>query len=338
MIAKCRGHIKHYVNAGHSVKTPREMWMALTWLGGVNGVSPCQISVDNSKKPSYTKATTSDVNQIFVVEYEQQGMRLRKMFDVGKGRTVEYEPVVGVEVCSTYTMEIPFKSATTSGSISNQQPSQHNSDQETNWHCPTLNCHQEFKSISRLNHHISHEICTLSQSSMDLVRHSYSSRLWITTTPQSSSITVVESSINELSALPAGWALKQKREVKRFGSEMREWVKAHFINGERTGKKVTGEDLNRLQRTEFTVDEWRTATQFKSLLSRMSAKYRETGFDEVDETEVDVGGGIKAYEDAIEEAMELNGRIADIEVNNYVAVDYTIWCILAVAPRSGRAD
>lgn len=149
-----------------------------------------------------------------------------------------------------------------------------------------------------------------------------SSRLWITTTPQSSSITVVESSINELSALPAGWALKQKREVKRFGSEMCEWVKAHFINGERTGKKVTGEDLNRLQRTEFTVDEWRTATQFKSLLSRMSAEYRETGFDEVDETEVDVGGGIEAYEDAVEEAMELNGRIADIEVNNYVAVDY----------------
>ena len=70
----------------------------------------------------------------------------------------------------------------------------------------------------------------------------------------------------------------------------------------------------------------------------MSAEYRETGFDEVDETEVDVGGGIEAYEDAIEEAMELNGRIADIEVNNYVAVDYTIWCILAVAPRSGRAD
>ena len=90
MIAKCRGHIKHYVNAGHSVKTPREMWMALTWLGGVNGVSPCQISVENSKKASYTKATTSDVNQIFVIEYERQGMRLRKMFVVGEGRTVKY--------------------------------------------------------------------------------------------------------------------------------------------------------------------------------------------------------------------------------------------------------
>ena len=42
--------------------------------------------------------------------------------------------------------------------------------------------------------------------------------------------------------------------------------------------------------------------------------------------EDDVGGGIEAYEDAVEEAMELNGRIADIEVNNYVAVDYGAYC------------
>ena len=55
--------------------------------------------------------------------------------------------------------------------------------------------------------------------------------------------------------LQAEWALKSKRKVKRFSSDMREWVKAHFVNGEQTGKKLLGEEMNRLQRTSFPVDE-----------------------------------------------------------------------------------
>jgi hypothetical protein len=52
--------------------------------------------------------------------------------------------------------------------------------------------------------------------------------------------------------------------------------------------------MNRLQRTSFPVDEWKTAIQFKSLLSRLSSEYRETGF-EVD-NDTDIGGGIQDYE------------------------------------------
>ena len=123
-----------------------------------------------------------------------------------------------------------------------------------------------------------------------------------------------------------GWALKQQREVKRFSLEMREWVKAHFMNGERTGKKVTGDELNKLQRAEFAVSEWKTAVQFKSMLSRMTHDYRNAGLVDTNAIEekytVDVDGGNELYEDAIQEAMELDGRIADIKINDYVAVYY----------------
>ena len=62
---------------------------------------------------------------------------------------------------------------------------------------------------------------------------------------------------------------------------MLDWVKGYFLSGEITGKKITGGELNRLQRTaekdgkkKFEIDEYKTDIQFKSLLSRLTALYK----------------------------------------------------------------
>ena len=52
----------------------------------------------------------------------------------------------------------------------------------------------------------------------------------------------------------------------------------------------------------------------------MSSEYRETGFEVDDDT--DIGGGIQDYEEAVEEAAKLDGMLADLQVNGYVAVHY----------------
>ena len=160
-----------------------------------------------------------------------------------------------------------------------------------------------------------------------MIKHSYTSRLWITSAPAASAISAPMVNSDQEHKLQAGWALKSKHEVKRFSSDMRVWVKAHFINGERIGKKLLGEEMNRLQRTSFPVDEWKTAIQFKSLLYRLSSEYRETGFEVDDDT--DIGGSIQDYEEAVEEAAKLNGILADLQVNGYVAVH--LWCLLGMA-------
>ena len=52
----------------------------------------------------------------------------------------------------------------------------------------------------------------------------------------------------------------------------------------------------------------------------MSSEYRETGFEVDDDT--DIGGSIQDYEEAVEEAAKLDGMLADLQVNGYVAVHY----------------
>ena len=151
MIAKCRSHLRHYINAGNSVKTPGEI---CTWIDGVRGVSPCLISIDNSNKPANVKSNVADINQIFVVQYRDTDMQLFRSFGIGEGRVVDYEQSL-IDYSDTYTTEIPFKPSTIAGTAS--IPSEPE-DQDNSWHCPTHNCHQEFKTIARLNHHISHEV------------------------------------------------------------------------------------------------------------------------------------------------------------------------------------
>ena len=68
-----------------------------------------------------------------------------------------------------------------------------------------------------------------------------------------------------------GWALKTRKQTKRFSMNMLNWVKAYFVSGENTGKKVTGEELSDLQRVAlssnhkklFPIAEYKTEAQFK---------------------------------------------------------------------------
>ena len=73
--------------------------------------------------------------------------------------------------------------------------------------------------------------------------------------------------------------------------------------------------------------EWKTAIQFKSLLSRLSSEYRETGFEVDDDT--DIGGGIQDYQESVEEAAKLNGMLADF--TSLWLWCSTLWCLLGMA-------
>ena len=59
----------------------------------------------------------------------------------------------------------------------------------------------------------------------------------------------------------------------------------------------------------------------QKLLSRLTSEYRETGFYVDEDTSVGEGGN-QVYEDAMEEAGKLEGTVADLKLNGYVAVYY----------------
>ena len=117
MIAKCRSHLRHYISAGNSVKSPCEIYRALTWMDGVREVSPCLISIDNSNKPANVKSNVADINQIFVVQYCDTDMQLFRSFGIDEGCVVDYEQSP-IDCSDNYKTEISFKPSTIAGSAS----------------------------------------------------------------------------------------------------------------------------------------------------------------------------------------------------------------------------
>ena len=81
-----------------------------------------------------------------------------------------------------------------------------------------------------------------------------------------------------------GWALKSRKPVKHFTKPMVNWVKAYFLSGERTGLKVTGGDLNKLQHVAvdatdgkklFAIDDYKTIDDFKQLQLRLTVLWKK---------------------------------------------------------------
>ena len=145
------------------------------------------------------------------------------------------------------------------------------------WHCPNDNCSNEFRSLAALKQHTEHQMCNYKQTGMDKVKDMYVNKLNLlsSSTTSAGQSTRKTSRHRPNSVLPKGWAQKKRKEAKRCSKEMMNWVVAHFLKGERSGKKVNGEELAKLQRLYFEINEYKTASQFKGLLSRMLTKYRQ---------------------------------------------------------------
>ena len=158
-------------------------------------------------------------------------------------------------------------------------------DEQNVWHCPNNGCTREFHSVNALRRHTAYELCTYQfrRSSMDLVKEMYAERIEVAG-ESSRNISNETSTSNQQRTsviLPMGWALKERKPIKRFSKPMLLWVKEYFISGEMTGKKITGEELSRLQRGAidkhgqkmFPITDYKTDIQFKSLLSRLTTLY-----------------------------------------------------------------
>ena len=116
------------------------------------------------------------------------------------------------------------------------------SGEHQTWHCPNDGCLREFRSIACLRRHNQNELCTyqIKETSMDQVKRIYADKLDVTNesvvrVSQSPDVQLDEHLKDNLSE---GWALKNRKLGKRFSKLMLQWVKAYFMSGENTGKKL----------------------------------------------------------------------------------------------------
>ena len=359
MISKCRNHLRYYVNAGNSVKSATAMRNGLTWLGGVKGVSVAAVTVDASSTPDVSTFPFKipDVTKIFVIEYKKDHIQVRRSFGIGMGSRINLPERQIYQPNFTFLHEFAdTENAAEPGSIRTTKE-----DDQNVWHCPNEGCTREFRSVKAMRRHTTYELCTyqVRRSSMDVVKALYAERIEVAgesscnLSSQEASTTTQQQSTE---ILPMGWALKERKPIKRFSAPMLNWVKGYFLSGEMDGKKVTGDELNRLQRVAldeneeklFPISEYKTDVQFKSLLSRLTVLYKQdkdafshvavpgaenSGVEKVTDIASAADTDIESMEDDSNElptyddeyaamaalASELDGSIADLKVGDYIS-------------------
>ena len=286
MISKCRNHLRYYVNAGNSVTSATAMRNGLVWMGGVKGVTVAAVTVDPKSMPKVETFPFSipDVTKMFVITYEKEHMLVRRSYKIGTGMKIQYPtPKIYSNNFTFIHAFLETEHAAEPGTVASAQEEEHDI-----WHCPNSSCTREFKSVKAMRRHTKYESCTYQfrRSSMDVVKRLYAEKIEVAgesardISSQPSTSTQHRATEN---VMPMGWALKERKPTKRITKPMLAWVKGYFLSGEMTGKKVTGEELNRLQRVAvdeegkklFPITEYKTDVQYKSLLSRLTALYKK---------------------------------------------------------------
>lgn len=144
--------------------------------------------------------------------------------------------------------------------------------------CPETNCRSTFTKYGNLMLHLDIGNHSLTKSSLllsDRAKLSYSSKI------ETKCITMPQMDPNEISSntaeLEKGWALKCKREIKRFSERQKSFLMQKFDMGDKSGMKCDPEDVSAEMRTVgdkkgvrvFSVGEFLSAAQKASYFSRL---------------------------------------------------------------------
>ncbi|CAC5361426.1 unnamed protein product [Mytilus coruscus] len=99
----------------------------------------------------------------------------------------------------------------------------------------------------------------------------------------------------DTSKFPKGWALKLKRELKKFTQSQKNFMTDKFEIGERSGQKCDPDDVSTLMRSVkdehgrrlFKPVEFLSTSQIASFFSRLALKKRKTSLQEYSEEDQD---------------------------------------------------
>lgn len=298
--AHIKGSIRNYVNEGNNVTTSNEFLSAVIKsniknVQVVTATPPCGIIVKKAVK-------IKDITTLNNFQYHDDHVLAFKQYQIGKGVKIIntsvhiYDNFPSVTILKSNStddvVKVPKPIAATEDinpAVSNRM----SNDNDTNtqiadnssfiFTCPEPHCLLTFMRYGNLSNHLDkgdHQCKTELKSLSDKSKVEYVRQI---DTKQSM---LVRSSINpsaECSTSVRGWALKNKRSVKRFSSEQIGFLKEMFQKGEMTGHKYDPEEVSVMMRTikkngkrRFSQDLFLTPSQISSFFSRLSIEKRKS--------------------------------------------------------------
>ena len=284
ILCPLKASIRKFCNEGNDITTAAEMRNALKERP-VKGTT-ASVNIVNTKANVLEVKRIQRFSALHNFCFEDNGVRVWKAYGIGDGKLIPYDKwqskpqgptLLKVEngqeffhPCSQRVVREPAAEATESST----------------YQCPESECYVSFESLEDLEVHMEigqHKkqegLCIYDKLRLDWV-----SRFTELSLEEDNTIKPQRYENKGKSSLSKGWALhKLKGSGKRFSKQVKDYLIAKYDLGEKTGNKCdpkkVADDMGhaKLQNGDrrFTREEWLSATQIRSLFSRITAARRK---------------------------------------------------------------
>ena len=313
--------IRRYCNEGHDILSAKDMRKALL-EHPVSGVTASVNKVDVSKLSAEVKPTKG-FNSFHNFEIEEQGLRVRKAYGIGKGKFIPFSDIVVKKQEQTDIEEDDgfFEFDMRTMKEYKQMVVEDDSDLIE---CTVPGCKNAFKCFRNLEIHLSagkHTNTLENETLYDSLRKKWSEKFQtidiIHKGKQSDASDIFVTSTSHCTAPEnkMGWALSKFSSSSRFSTNVRNYLTAKFDIGEQTGCKFNSSDVeadmrkcrNENNERRFSREEWLTSNQIKSFFSRLSAARKKR-------REMENEKAVDPMEDVDDSEVEIEERVC--QVNN----------------------
>lgn len=299
--ASIKSHMQIFLNEGHDIETASQMKTAIESSGGIPGVV---VTVAETPQRQTGKNLTWDgVSFINNVEYNSEGMKVWKAYNIGPGKVVPWSKFnVCVDdqpslIANQFVAVKPRKTADPSKAIAAEVEEDDGGSSGTDddsgsklFSCPEEGHTMSFQRYSSLEQHIQ---CGKDKKALE--HETLLDRAMLTYTfalekPGVSNIVIPakEGFVTREHSSDApgfssymGWALKSSfSRSTRFNSSQKDYLIKKFEIGEKTGRKLDPGTVAKDMRTAkdpngkrlFNCNEFLTSQQIQSFFSRLASK------------------------------------------------------------------
>ncbi len=275
-IAPMKSHLHRYVNQGHDVVSPQQMWEGLNSGGGVRGCYAAVLHldedsmVDRIKWPGITKYND--------FAFERDSLTVWNCYKIGDGKKFLYKNLV--KDCTELQGDTNAQVGNYSTPKSSTGLVASKTDQSVEISCIESACIKTFKTQDELTHHISHGKHVYrpeKETVLDKVKRKWVSKFTearedsALSVPGTATASLVSTSEGTDIELNAGWAIREARAHKRFSDEVKDFLLECFMKGVQTGKKENPNNVCKVMKKRFEKEDWLTSKQIASYFSRLAA-------------------------------------------------------------------
>ena len=337
----CKTVINSYVQSGNDVKTAEDVYDALHYGAGVKDSKACVLQID-SEQSCLTGPAIDGISSYHSIVFYEQFMKLYRYYNIGCGKVVKYSKES--KFVSSYVVKKEFHKTSSVSRKSRKRKS----TAKSVLFCDEPNCNAIFETGEELNQHMVTGVhdAVKHSSTLDKVRSSFVYMMKVSSAEHqvcaSTNVNMSDRKLKEACAKVQlmkdlsnqGWAIP-KREFFRFSKEQEIFLFEQFDEGQRTGKKKSPEEVEKLMRQNFTPANYVTVAQIKAKFNAYTTQLKknilvdprtkncEEGAVEIEYEQLDVANDDDLYQEEIVDATDTAmSAIANWDAGSWVVVKF----------------